>query len=317
MKAWQKRHLHRYNGTYCVYAYAYTHTPLKQWVSLPHHYVILGCVFIYPVIELQSQQGWKGPLGTIVHAQSRLLRTVSSLVLNILQRQTASLDRLVACSVTFTFKKSFFLCLNRISSIPLCHCCLLSCHWAPLEESSSIFFALTIRYLCTLIRPPWDYSSLQQTVPVLSASPHMRDDSSQGPSTGLTPVCLYFCFNREPRPGPCTPCVSHQCWLEWKNHLPRPPGHTTPNAAQEAVGSCSTRTPRVFSVRLLSRWSAPSMYWCQGLFLPIGRTLHFPSLNCMRFLLAWFSSLLERQHSRLVHQVFHYFPNCRPLKHIR
>lgn len=37
----------------------------------------------------------------------------------------------------------------------------------------------------------------------------------------------------------------------------------------------STRTPAPF---LPSKWSSPCTYWCLGLFLPMGRTWHFPLL---------------------------------------
>lgn len=147
--------------------------------------------------------------------------------------------------------------------------------------------------------PSWDYSSLWETITALSASCPVRDASSSGSSTGLTPVCVYLCYSGEPtsvimrRPGPCTQYVTHQCWLEWKNHLPWPAGLAT-NAAWEAVGSysVSTRISRVFSIMLLSRWSIPSMYWCLGLFLPKCRTLHFSLRNCRRLPPAWFLSPL-------------------------
>ena len=59
------------------------------------------------------------------------------------------------------------------------------------------------------------------------------------------------------------------------------------------VNLVPTRTPRAFSAKLFRSWSAPSMYWCMDLFLPRCRTLHFPSLNFMRFLSAHSSSLLR------------------------
>lgn len=53
------------------------------------------------------------------------------------------------------------------------------------------------------------------------------------------------------------------------------------------------RTPRAFSVNLLSSWVAPSIYWHMRLFLPRCRTLYFSLLNLTRFLSARFSSLLR------------------------
>ncbi|XP_066851872.1 lethal(3)malignant brain tumor-like protein 2 isoform X4 [Anser cygnoides] len=55
----------------------------------------------------------------------------------------------------------------------------------------------------------------------------------------------------------------------------------------------STRTPGSFlaKVLLLSTRSASGVCWCLGLFLPRGRTLHFPVLNFTGFSSAHFSSL--------------------------
>ena len=52
------------------------------------------------------------------------------------------------------------------------------------------------------------------------------------------------------------------------------------------VNLSSTRTSRPLSAELLSSRSAPSLYSCMGLFLPMYRTLHLPLLNLIRFLSA-------------------------------
>jgi len=57
------------------------------------------------------------------------------------------------------------------------------------------------------------------------------------------------------------------------------------------VNFSSTRTPRSLSTELLSSRSAPSLYWCMGLFLPRCRTLHLPLFNFISFLSAQLSSL--------------------------
>jgi len=49
------------------------------------------------------------------------------------------------------------------------------------------------------------------------------------------------------------------------------------------VNLLSTRTLRSLSKELLSSRSAPSLYWCIGLFLPRCRTLPLPLLNFIRF----------------------------------
>lgn len=53
----------------------------------------------------------------------------------------------------------------------------------------------------------------------------------------------------------------------------------------------STRTPRIFSSKLLFSWVALSMSWCVKFFFPRCRTLHFSLLNSMSFLSAHFSSI--------------------------
>lgn len=57
------------------------------------------------------------------------------------------------------------------------------------------------------------------------------------------------------------------------------------------VSFLSTRILRSFYAELLSRQLTTGMYWCLGSFIPRSRTLHYPLLNSMRFLLAQFSSL--------------------------
>ena len=57
------------------------------------------------------------------------------------------------------------------------------------------------------------------------------------------------------------------------------------------VNLSSTSSPRSLCTELLSSRSAPSLYWCMGLFFPRCRTLHLPLLNLIRFLSAQLSSL--------------------------
>lgn len=55
----------------------------------------------------------------------------------------------------------------------------------------------------------------------------------------------------------------------------------------------STKIPRSFSTALLPSCLVPSLYYCQGLFLPICRASHLSLLNFPRFLLAHSSSLFR------------------------
>ena len=68
------------------------------------------------------------------------------------------------------------------------------------------------RYLCTLIRSPWAFSSPGWTVPALSASPHRRGapvpSSSLWPFTGHSPLCPCLCCTGEPITGLRTPGVA-------------------------------------------------------------------------------------------------------------
>lgn len=113
-------------------------------------------------------------------------------------------------------------------------------------------------------------------------------------------------------PGsPCLPCtgspapatvlqMSHQCGAEGQAYLPRHAGNPRSNAVRFAafavrarcwltVNFGSTRNLRAFSAELLSSQLASSLS-CPGLFLPRGRSLHFPLLDILRFLLAHCSS---------------------------
>ena len=97
----------------------------------------------------------------------------------------------------------------------------------------------------------------------------------------------------------------HQGSVEGEENLPRPAGHTPPNASQDAIGLLGSRGTLLahgqpvthqhsqvpLSTELLSSRSAPSLYWCMGLFLPRCRTLPLPWLNLIRFLSAQLSSL--------------------------
>ena len=53
--------------------------------------------------------------------------------------------------------------------------------------------------------------------------------------TCLSCTLLYYLLWRSSM-GHCTPDVSHQCWVEGKDHLPQPAGNALPNTAQEAAG---------------------------------------------------------------------------------
>lgn len=89
-------------------------------------------------------------------------------------------------------------------------------------------------------------------------------------------------------------------------HLPQPAGDAPSEAAWRllaffstwahrwlVVSLLSTRTPSSFSGKMLSSQLAPVLDGYMGLFLPRGRTGHFPLLSMMRFLSGQCSSLLR------------------------
>lgn len=57
--------------------------------------------------------------------------------------------------------------------------------------------------------------------------------------------------------------------------------------------SLTTSASRFFFAKLLCIQLVASIYWCQGLSLPVCRILHFLLLNSMSFLLTHISSLLR------------------------
>lgn len=133
----------------------------------------------------------------------------------------------------------FFSHLSGIFHILICANCLLSCYWMPLRKAQSSLLP-PIQYLYTLIRSPWTFSSLGWTAPAFSAFPDAENvpvlSSSLWHSAGLAPVSPNLFYTREPKAGHSSADVSHQYWAERKDHLNKPAGNTTPNAAQYAVG---------------------------------------------------------------------------------
>ena len=89
-----------------------------------------------------------------------------------------------------------------------------------------------------------------------------------------------------------------------KENLLWPAGHTLLDAPQDATGLLGSQgtllahgqpvvhqDTQVPLRRAALQQGRPSLYWCLGLFLPRGRTLHLPLLNLIRFLSAHLSSL--------------------------
>jgi len=108
-----------------------------------------------------------------------------------------------------------------------------------------------IRHLYILVRSSWVFSSPGWTVPTLSASPCRTDTpvppSSFWPFAGHCLVCLYLCYTGEPRTGPCTPDVSHQCCAQ---------GNDQPHL--DLLTMLIPKQPRI----LLPLFAARAQRWC-------------------------------------------------------
>ena len=145
------------------------------------------------------------------------------------------------------------------------------------------------RYLHTLIGEihPCAFFSPGWIVPALSAFRHRRDapvHHLRGPLLDSNMPREYVCLTLgSPELDPAVQGWPHYCWVEGKDHLPRPAENAPPNAAPDIIHWLWHRPPRSFSAKLLSRWTVPSI-WCLGLFLPRCRTLQFCLLNFMKFL---------------------------------
>lgn len=112
-------------------------------------------------------------------------------------------------------------------------------------------------------------------------------ESSSRPFAGF--ALLYWC----PSAGPSTPAV----WGE-KSCLSCPAGIALRHAAQGAVRAHSWLVATILSpgplrsllADLLCSWSAPSVCWCQDLFLPSCRACYLHMVKSTRFFFANFSS---------------------------
>lgn len=110
-------------------------------------------------------------------------------------------------------------------------------------------------------------------------------------SVGLSPVHLWLSCSGPPGLGQSSSSVASRCRQEGKDPLLWPPSSTA-SAAQDLIAllcgkgmllACGQpvvcQGPKAFSARFLSRWPAPNMHRCLGLFLVRCRALHFPLLN--------------------------------------
>ena len=119
--------------------------------------------------------------------------------------------------------------------------------------------------------------------------------------------------------GPSTPDVSHQCWIKGKDQLLWLAGNTLSNTAQGAICLICLKSTLLAHVKRAVNQDHQGLF-CRADFQPVmpqavlvhavipprgGRTLPFPLLNFIRYLLAHFSThfftLSEWQHAHLVY----------------
>lgn len=96
---------------------------------------------------------------------------------------------------------------------------------------------------------------------------------------------------------------SNECQVKGVNHFPQSTVRASVCAAEDTIGHICCQDTLLpcaqlavgpswaLFAKLLPRCPVSSLYCCQGLFLPRGRTGHLSLLNFMRFLLAHSSSL--------------------------
>lgn len=163
-----------------------------------------------------------------------------------------------------------------------------------------------MRYLCTLLRSPWVFSSAGWRFPALLTSQYVKYSKPfilmtiHWTDSRLSISFLYWGAKTWTQHSD----VSLQCWAERRDHLPQAAGETHPNRPKEAVVLLCHRgallahgplavhhNPKVLLSELLSIPLAQNLYWCMSLFLCRGRSLYFPLFNSMRCLSAHFPSL--------------------------
>lgn len=91
--------------------------------------------------------------------------------------------------------------------------------------------------------------------------------------------------------------MSHQCWVERKDHLPPLAGNGLPSSSQDTVGllCCEStllahgqfgvfQVPQGLFCQANFQSVGPRLAWFMGFFFASGRTWRFPFLKFMRFL---------------------------------
>ena len=80
--------------------------------------------------------------------------------------------------------------------------------------------------------------------------------------TGPTPVYPGLLCAEEPRTGPSTPVVFHQCWADGSDHSPQFAGNTSPHTAQDTVGHLCHKGSALAHVQLLVCHNPQILLFC-------------------------------------------------------
>ncbi|KAK4823668.1 hypothetical protein QYF61_005639 [Mycteria americana] len=170
-------------------------------------------------------------------------------------------------------------------------------------------FRLDIRTTCTIVCGALDPvlgSSEQESIEILESSGEVFHTSDHFCGPRLDPLQQVHVFPvlRTPELDGVLQVGSHKSRVEGQNHLPRPAGHTSFDAAQDTVGflGCERtlpahvqfvihQYPQVLLCRAALNPFIPQPVLILGVARPNCRTLHLALLNVMRFTWAYFSSL--------------------------
>ncbi|KAK4810857.1 hypothetical protein QYF61_008829 [Mycteria americana] len=209
----------------------------------------------------------------------------SNLTLNVSRdgASTTSLGNLFQCLTTLTVKDFFLKASLNLPSLSL----------KPLFLVLSQQALLKILEGCYKVSPQPSLLQAEQpqlSQPVLVGEVLQPSDHFHGPPLDSLQQLHVLLVLRAPELDAVLQVRSHQSGVEWQNHLPRPAGHASFDAAQDTVGLLGCERTLLAHVQLFIH-QYPSLYWNRGLPQPRCRTLHLALLNLMRFTQAHFSSL--------------------------
>ncbi|KAK4810863.1 hypothetical protein QYF61_008835 [Mycteria americana] len=251
----------------------------KQWTRRstgPYHRLVR---------EEEEEEGFDQEAGPFTKKLEEGVAQKSNLTLNVSRdgASTTSLGNLFQCLTTLTVKDFFLKASLNLPSLSL----------KPLFLVLSQQALLKILEGCYKVSPQPSLLQAEQpqlSQPVLVGEVLQPSDHLHGPPLDSLQQLHVLLVLRAPELDAVLQVRSHQSGVEWQNHLPRPAGHASFDAAQDTVGLLGCERTLLAHVQLFIH-QYPSLYWNRGLPQPRCRTLHLALLNLMRFTQAHFSSL--------------------------